>query len=98
MIREIIWSHTSRFDLARLRAWVERYSPEKAQIEARRILAAVNKLAEHPRLGKRVTLSNNENHEELRELLLAPYVIRYAVSEKTIGIVRLWHYREERNG
>jgi len=93
--RAIYWTEPARFDLRRLQAWVGRYAPGKEYGEAQRIKIAINKLIELPRLGKRISVPDGGT-EELRELLIAPYVIQYTVEEKTIRIIRLWHYREDR--
>jgi len=95
VIREIVWSDTARFDLRRLKAWVERNSFEKAASEAKRIVEAVEKMKSVPRLGKRIH-SPDARVTELRELMIRPYVIYYSINEQTISIVRLWHYREYR--
>jgi len=34
--------------------------------------------------------------EELREFIVAPYVIRYTVTEDAVIVARLWHAREYR--
>lgn len=94
--REIQWTQTARHDLARLRAWLQLYSPDKEAQEAKRIADTTTYLQIHPRLGKRIP-NLHDDHLELRELLLAPYVIRYTVDEKNVRIARLWHYREHRS-
>ena len=94
-MRKILWTSTARFDLRRLRAWTERYSPTKASVQAQRIRKAIETLPGNPRLGHAISLPDGGS-EELRELILAPYVIRYTVAPDHIVIIRLWHGREER--
>lgn len=96
MTREVHWVHAAYSDLRRLREWLQLYSPNKEQQEIERITDTVTHLQIHPRLGKRIPNSDGGN-EELRELLLAPYVIRYTVDDKAVHIIRLWHYREHRS-
>lgn len=94
-LRRIHWTSPARFDLRRLRAWTERHSPAKASVQARRIREAVESLSGMPRLGRTVAVPDGGS-EELRELILPPYVIRYVVEPKRILIIRLWHGREDR--
>jgi len=94
-LREIFWASTARFDLRRLRAWTERYSPRKASQQAQRIRKAIETLPDNPRLGHPIVIPDGGS-EELRELVLAPYIIRYTVSPDRIVIIRLWHGREAR--
>ena len=94
-LRAIFWTLVARFDLRRLRSWTERYSPARAAEESRRIRNAVEALIDNPRLGHPLPLPDGGS-EELRELVIAPYVIRYTVSVDRIVIIRLWHGRESR--
>jgi len=95
-LRRIVWTSPARFDLRRLRAWTERYSPAKAPAQAGRIRKAVESLPGSPRLGRVIPVPDGGD-EELRELIVTPYVIRYVVEAERIVIVRLWHGREERS-
>ncbi len=94
-MREIYWTEPARQDLARLRSWVKLYAPSKERSEAERIKDALHTLRELPRIGKRISVPDGKT-EELREILVAPYVIFYTVEEKSIQVIRLWHYREDR--
>ena len=94
-MRTILWTSVARFDLRRLRAWTERYSPANAAAQSRRILFAVEALLDNPRMGYPIAVPDG-GEEELRELLLRPYVIRYTVDAERIVIIRLWHGREAR--
>ena len=95
-MRAIFWTSVARFDLRRLRTWTERYSPAKAASQSRRIRIAIEALIDNPRLGHPLPLPD-EGDEELRELILAPYVIRYTVAADRVVIIRLWRGREDRD-
>ncbi len=94
-LRRILWTSPARFDLRRLRVWTERHSPGKVQAQAQRIRKAVESLSGMPRLGRAIAVPDG-GEEELRELILPPYVIRYLVEPERILIIRLWHGREDR--
>lgn len=92
--REIFWTEPARFDLRRLRAWVERYSGKtKASSEAQRLKRVIEALQDNPRLGVRQTVPDGGS-EELRELVVKPYIIRYVVTERALVIIRIWHGKE----
>ena len=94
MIEEVLWSQVAHIDRSRLREWLEQISPVKAQNVAELILSAIEKLKIHPRLGRRLSIFQNG---EVRELFISPYVMRYAIMERKIYILRIWHYREDRS-
>ena len=91
--RRIHWSEPARFDQRRLRAWVERHRSDRARADGQRLKRAIEHLQTHPRMGRRVPVPDG-GPEELRELSIAPYVIRYVLTEDAIIIVRIWHGRE----
>jgi len=95
-LRRIVWTTPARFDLQRLRPWTEGYSPAKAPAQARRIRKAIESLPDSPRLGRVIPVPDG-GMEELRELIVAPYVIRYLVEPQRIIIIRLWRGREDRS-
>lgn len=93
----IQWARPARFDLQRLKTWAERYGGAKsAQALARQLRQAVERLSLHPRLGRAVPPPLDNDLEDLRELAVAPFVIRYAVKLDRIVIIRVWHGREQR--
>jgi plasmid stabilization system protein ParE len=57
---------------------------------------AIESLPDSPRLGRVIPVPDG-GPEELRELVVAPYVIRYIVEPQRIVIIRLWHGREDRS-
>ena len=63
-------------------------------MQALRIREAIERLPDNPRLGRAIPVPD-DGEEELRELVLSPYVIRYTVEADCIVVVRLWHGREE---
>jgi len=95
-LRQIAWTTLARFDLRRLRAWTERHSAGKAKAQAQRLRKAIESLAGMPRLGRTIAVPDG-GPEELRELIVSPYVIRYLVEPERILIVRLWYSRENRS-
>ena len=92
--RKIVWTEPAYFDLRRLQVWTERNSsPEKAKKEGWQLKQIFETLRDSPRIGKRQPIPD-AGDEELRELVLKPYIIRYVVEDGRIILIRMWHSRE----
>ena len=87
------WTSKAHSDLVRLHGFIEPVSPAAAARAMRAILVGVRQIAEHPRLGKR--LSEFDPHE-VRRLIAADYEIRYEVRGDQIFILRVWQVHEDR--
>ena len=84
---EIVWSALARTRLQEIRAYVARDKPEAAERLATRIVAMVEVLRNHPRLG-RVGAEPG-----IRELVIGstPYIVLYRVQDQRITISTIWH-------
>jgi len=90
MALRVIWSRTSQRALWSLVRYIARDSQTRAESFGSRIVARVEMLHEHPRLGRQVP---EFNHPDLREVLVAPYRIVYRFREdlRLVEILRVWH-------
>ena len=80
---KVHWSKKALSDLDRL----------AAQKIMKSLLLAVQKLADHPRLGEKLfDFSSNE----IRRLFIGKYELRYELSDTSLYILRIWHTREQR--
>ena len=86
------FSRAALNDLIRLREFIAQKNPVAAQQVSKRLLGAINNLADSPRLGRPV----EGFHEEIRELIFGRYVVRYQVNGSMLYILRVWHGKEER--
>jgi toxin ParE1/3/4 len=84
---QIRWQEDSLADLAALRAYIEEDNPAAAQKVARRIIAAVFSLPEHPLMGGPGRIHRT------RELVIAktPYTVVYHVTFEWITVLRVFH-------
>ena len=84
---EIVWSALARTRLREIRDYVARDKPEAAERLATRIVAMVEVLRNHPRLG-RVGAEPG-----IRELVIGstPYIVLYRVQDQRITISTIWH-------
>jgi toxin ParE1/3/4 len=89
---EIVWSALARSRLREIRAFVARDKPEAAERLATRIVAMVEALRNHPRLG-RVGAEPG-----IRELVIGstPYIVLYKVEGQRITISTIWHAAQRR--
>jgi len=98
MSSSLRWLPEAVRDLTRVRDFIQMHNPEAAARAARRILASVRKLLQHPFLGRPVT---DIDRPTCRDLFIpfgqAGYCVRYTVTADAIIIVRIWHTREKRS-
>jgi toxin ParE1/3/4 len=89
---EIVWSALARSRLREIRAFVARDKPEAAERLATRIVAMVEALRNHPRLG-RVGAEPG-----IREIVIGstPYIVLYKVEGQRITISTIWHAAQRR--
>ena len=84
----IRWAERARTDVRELRAYIAQDSPYYARQFVARILRAVDKLVDHPKIGRPVP---EAEREDVRELLVQPYRIIYVIQSTTIHIVTVVH-------
>jgi toxin ParE1/3/4 len=84
---EVVWSPLARTRLREIRAYVARDKPQAAERLAIRIVAVVEALRNHPRLG-RVGAA-----PEIRELVIGgtPYIVLYRVRGRRVTVSTIWH-------
>jgi len=84
---EIVWSPLALARLQEIRAYVALDKPDAAERLATRIVAVVEALRNHPRLGRAGT------EPGIRELVIGgtPYIVLYRVSGKRVIINTIWH-------
>jgi addiction module RelE/StbE family toxin len=90
---KIHWSQEAREDVDRLGDFIAVDDPDRAREVEEMLSAAPRKLLDFPRRGS--PLSQFEP-QEVRELRVGPYLLRYEVSGQTIEVLRFFHGREDR--
>lgn len=79
-------------DLQRLREFIEIKNPTASNRIANELLAGINKLKDFPQIG--LPVDEAPDPEQIRDLFVANYTIRYLLGNQHIVILRLWHGRE----
>ena len=89
---EIVWSALARTRLRQIWAYVARDKPEAAERLAMRMVAMVEALRNHPRLGRVGT------EPGIRELVIGstPYIVLYRVQDQRITVSTIWHAAKRR--
>lgn len=84
----IEWTARARADAEQIQAFVSRSSPERARQLSERIAEAVRRLADFPRMGKRI---GEWDSEEIRQLIATPYRVLYRVRGDLVEILAVQH-------
>jgi toxin ParE1/3/4 len=89
---EIVWSPLALKRLQEIRAYIARDKPDVAERIAMRIVAVVEALRNHPRLGRAGA------EPGIRELVIGrtPYIVVYSVRGRRITINTIWHGAQHR--
>ena len=84
----IVWTEPAVEDLRELHAYIARDSETYASGFVERIILAADRLADHPKVGRIVPETNDEN---VRELLYQRYRIIYRVKGDSIEMLSVIH-------
>ena len=89
---EIVWAPLAILRLQQIRAYVAQDKPEAAERLAMRIVAIVETLRNHPRLGRAGA------EPGLRELVVGgtPYIVGYELARDQVTINMIWHGAQKR--
>ena len=84
---EIVWSPLARARLREIRAYITLDKPDAAERTATRIVAVVEALRTHPRLGRAGA------EPGVRELVIGgtPYIVLYQFRHRRVTITTIWH-------
>lgn len=90
---EIVWSPLALKRLREIRSYVALDKPEAAERLATRIVAVVEALKNHPRLGRAGATPG------VRELVIGgtPYIVIYRIHRTRVVITTVWHGAQRRN-
>jgi toxin ParE1/3/4 len=87
-VTSVTWSPQAIRDIESIRAFIARDSPSYADLEARRIVAAVERLPMFPESGRRVP--ERRQADALREVILSPYRIVYRLRGEVVEVVTVF--------
>ena len=89
---KIRYSPESIDDLRRVVEFVEVKNPFAARRIAIDLQEGVDKLKQFPKIGLPVLKASDP--EQIRDLYIGNYTVRYLIADEIIYILRLWHDKE----
>jgi len=91
---KLVYSKEAIEDLMRLREFIRQKNPEAAKRIAGELLARIQQLCSFPLMGKSVQLAPTP--DSIRDFIFGDYVLRYAIHDGAITILRIWHHLEDK--
>lgn len=91
----IRWSARARTDLQDLRDYIAKDSPYYARRFVAKIIASIEKLTDHPKIGREVP---EAKRDDVRELIFHGYRIVYLLDPEDIFIVTVIHGSRDLTG
>ena len=88
---KLLFTHSSQRDLVRLRNFIAENNPQAARQISQRLVSYINRLVDQPEMGIEVA-----ELPGTQDLITGNYIVRYAVLEEEIYILRIWHGKEDR--
>lgn len=82
------WTRQAIADLEAIGDFIARDAPSVAQVVARQIIEAVERLEVFPRSGRVVP---EVGRDDIREIILGSYRIIYLVNEEEVNILTVFH-------
>ncbi len=89
---KVNYSLESIHDLVRLREFIQAKNPNAAERIASELLTSIDNLKVFPRMG--LPVSHAPNPDDIRDLFVSKYTVRYLLGSQDIFILRVWHEKE----
>lgn len=89
---EVVWTEEALSDLEAIGEYFDRTAPSYAPVVVSRLYTSVERLVDHPKMGRRVP---EVDHESLRELIVENYRLVYQLGEERIEIITVLHSRQD---
>ncbi|MGH8145902.1 MAG: type II toxin-antitoxin system RelE/ParE family toxin [Rhodanobacteraceae bacterium] len=90
----LVYTATAVDDLIRLRAFIAEHDPAAARRVGADLVNRMELLRDAPLIGRIVVTAPDP--ETVRDMVFGHYIVRYAVTVRTIMVLRVWHHFEHR--
>lgn len=87
------WTSKAHRDLVRLNDFLAPINPRAAANVVRLLLAGVERVAAHPRIGRK---RPEFGDRDVRSVVVGDYEVRYEIRPDELVILCIWHTREDR--
>jgi plasmid stabilization system protein ParE len=91
----LVYTAAAVGDLARLRTFIAEHDPGAARRVGARLVKRIEALRDSPLMGRAVAAAPDP--QSVRDMVFGDYSVRYAVTPRTIAVLRVWHHFEERD-
>jgi toxin ParE1/3/4 len=88
----LFFSELAVDDLVKLRKFVAGSAGDPRRV-SKQLIGSIRKLLTAPQIGRWIS----ELHREIREMVFGRYVVRYAVLNNRVYVLRIWHGKEHRS-
>lgn len=85
------FTYSAQRDLSRLRDFIAEKNPQAAERVSLRLRQSMQRLMDQPDVGVNVV-----ELPGVQDLISGDYIVRYAVLDDAIYILRIWHGKEDR--
>lgn len=90
----LVYTTTAILDLDRLRAFITENDPAAARRIGAVLVQRIEVLRDAPLIGRAVAAAPDP--QGIRDMVFGNYIVRYAVTARTIAVLRVWHHFEHR--
>ena len=90
----LVYTKTSVEDLIRLRAFIVGHDPAAAHRIGAELVRRIAALRDAPLMGRAVDTAPDP--QAIRDMVFGDYIVRYAVTARSIAVLRVWHHFEQR--
>ncbi len=91
----LVYATAAIDDLLRLRAFIAEHDPEAARRIAADLVKRIEALRDAPLMGRAVGMAPDP--ESIRDMVFGSYIVRCAVTARSIAVLRVWHHFQQRN-
>jgi plasmid stabilization system protein ParE len=89
---KLLFSELAVDDLVKLRKFVADSAGDPQRV-SKQLIGSIRKLLIAPQIGRWIS----ELPGEIREMVFGKYVVRYAVINNRVYVLRIWHGKEHRS-
>lgn len=91
----LVYAAAAVDDLVRLRAFIAKHDPAAARRIGARLVKRVEALRDAPLMGRPVDAAPDP--QTVRDMVFGHYIVRYAVTARSVAVLRIWHHFEVRD-